>query len=226
MVAVYLGYFFHCGGSLITRQYVLTSASCLKMNGSISVGIAVHNWAWPHQRIAASEVKIHPNYKRKESSYDVGLIKLSKAVTISERVRPLCLPQNVEYERPGRHAIAAGWGETKSAQTDGSQGSLVNQYLKEIESRIVNTNDSIITAVGVNGRGVCYGDSGSPLFTRYADGKFHVIGVISRGPSNCSGPFLSPRISPINQWIRRNVMDSEPCEKAIYQIKPNDTSYM
>ncbi|KAF8777425.1 CLIP domain-containing serine protease 14D [Argiope bruennichi] len=133
---------------------------------------------------------------------------------------------NVEYERPGRHAIAAGWGETKSAQTDGSQGSLVNQYLKEIESRIVNTNDSIITAVGVNGRGVCYGDSGSPLFTRYADGKFHVIGVISRGPSNCSGPFLSPRISPINQWIRRNVMDSEPCEKAIYQIKPNDTSYM
>ncbi|XP_055944057.1 chymotrypsin-like elastase family member 2A isoform X2 [Argiope bruennichi] len=221
MVVVYKGYDSHCGGALITRQYVLTAAHCLEHPWSVSVGIAVHDLARPGQMIPASETIIHRNYIRGGPFYDVGLIKLADAVTLSQEVGTLCLPHNVKYERTGRHAIVAGWGRRTPPPTLKR-----SRFLREIDLEILYTDDLKIDARAVNGGGVCYSDSGSPLFTRYADGRYHVIGVTSGGEIDCLGLSSYPRISALNQWIMSNIMDSVPCEKASYQITPNETNYL
>nr|VZI48930.1 unnamed protein product [Spirometra erinaceieuropaei] len=124
----------YCGGTLISRSLVVTSAHCV---GSLvgcpdsAFGKVVQIAAQPEDRLhvligahdytqadASWQLRlvvyavVHPNYNEgaEDSGYDIALLKLREPIPQDERVRPICFPsKNVVLQR-GSIGYFTGWG--------------------------------------------------------------------------------------------------------------------
>jgi serine protease 56 len=98
---------------------VITAAHCIK-ESMVSVRLGEHNINSDNDGATPIDVPVewklaNENFDPKTVSNDVGLVKLKSAVTINDRVRPICLPfreplrsRDLTYYQP----FIAGWGST------------------------------------------------------------------------------------------------------------------
>ncbi|KAI9008549.1 trypsin-like cysteine/serine peptidase domain-containing protein [Hyaloraphidium curvatum] len=114
---------------------------------------------------------------------------------------------------------AVGWGLMRRADGQGFQSA---NSLQEVQVPIVahdqcrgyfgNVDDSVVCAGGDAGRNVCNGDSGGPLYMTDDAGRPVVVGVTSKGPTQCGiagVPAVWTRVSKFASWIRQIVATSE-----------------
>ena len=116
---------FTCGGTLITKDTVLTAAHCLEgkdNTNDITIRIGSDNVNDGDIMTVRKEVK-HPDYEdtvNGDYSYDVGLIFLTEEVQSNTQLPILndeCAILNNECTFPaeGSTAYALGWGVTNTA---------------------------------------------------------------------------------------------------------------
>jgi len=48
--------------------------------------------------IKAKKITVHPNHTLNEEVFDIAVVELEKAQTLSERVKPICLPGKGAYD--------------------------------------------------------------------------------------------------------------------------------
>lgn len=115
-----------CGGTLIHRDLVLTTASCLArtvgtdMKLEILLGISNTEDGFDYEQKVladAEDVRIHPNYGGIDPSdpnlivrYDVGVVKSRSWARYGENIQPICLPTG-RYKL--KNCAVAGMGLTK-----------------------------------------------------------------------------------------------------------------
>ena len=212
-----------CGGSLITKRFVLSGATCvfssdLNKAKYVKLGNVIRNQ--PNENTYRYEIEEsikHPEFSTKSIDNDIALFKLEKDVEFNDYVHPACLPSNNEEPDFG---IASGWGKPGYGQD-------LSIKLKKIVMEIFTQEDCQQKYLAENGRlrneidyetkicagshnmtniDTCHGDSGSPLqiASSYENCAWIIVGVTSFGHANCGitgVPGGYTRVWHYKEWI-------------------------
>ncbi|XP_053687224.1 brachyurin-like [Sabethes cyaneus] len=209
-----------CGGSILTRNYILTAAHCVFR---VQIGLAIMG---VHDRTAfepseqginfeASGVRVHEGYSQTNIRNDIAVVRLNHAIDFNARVQPVRIPAAGDSRHfAGLTGTASGFGRwtDSSTATSAVLRYVSNPILTEADclARWDNNANLIqpqnICVSGEGGRSPCHGDSGGPL-TIAEGGSSVQVGIVSFGSTaGCSigMPAVYVRVTHFRQWIVDN----------------------
>ncbi|XP_042252499.1 serine protease 33 [Thunnus maccoyii] len=215
-----------CGGSIITKNWVLSAAHCFPNPSDVSsyiiyVGRYQLNGFNPHQSVhRVSQVVIPSGYTEPHSGKDLALVQLSSPVTWSDHVRPICLPASGTLFPSGMQCYVTGWGNIRvdvPLQGVGtlqevqvpiiSQSSCQEMYRMHPTEKVDILYDMICAGYQEGGKDSCQGDSGGPLVCQMVNGTWVQAGVVSFG-LDCAQPNqpgVYTRLTSYSSFIRYSI---------------------
>jgi trypsin len=192
---------FYCGDSVITDQYVLTAAHCVKDVSPGALTVVHGSNYWPNGTFAeVSEVIPHENYGNFKN--DVALLKLATPLVFDEYTQAVPL-----HEGPvptGATVFISGFGRTDynsypSEQLKYNEMTALSQ--EECGSKTGVHFDGLICFNGPQGNGACLGDSGGPALY-----NGELVGVASFIVTSCgtTKPDGYVKVSYFLDWIHEH----------------------
>ncbi|XP_066457810.1 trypsin-like [Eleutherodactylus coqui] len=196
-----------CGGALIAKQWVVTSAQCFKSNTQVVVG--EHDltaFESKEQSINVHKAIRHPAFNSQTLVNDIMLLKLTKEVTINAFVQTVTLPSY--YAGSHVDCLVTGWGDTSATNADDPAN-----ILQCLDSPIIADNEcsfyypdritnSMFCAGYVGYSSTCKGDEGGPLV---CNGQLQ--GIVSWG-DRCSAakiPWVYTKVYNYLGWIQNTM---------------------
>ena len=222
-----------CGGTIINREWIVTAAHCVVMEGEDEDDEDFHLTP-QHLRIRAgfsrmdsqegryfniSEIVAHPDYTTDDFSSDIALIRLSSEIDLDDpgmaRVDIVSMDDASQgLTDPGVMAKVSGWGRLEYEGRAANQLQAIEVPIKHISETAYTSSfisDDMIIA-GTDDMDSCQGDSGGPMVVPDGNGWYKLAGVVSWGVE-CGRegyPGVYARVSYFEDWIGEYVVLSDP----------------
>merc|ERR1712083_560063 len=210
---------FMCGGTILNKRYVVTAAHCLydgQTQMTLKGGAKFRVMVGEHDHC-----KAQGSFVLASVDNDIAILKLSKDLTFSDKIKPACLPTNATKDYSGKASTVSGWGGTKAntpmEPVDQPRQCTLKETIinilkpssKKCSDFIGDSSSTTLLCGWAKGSDACQGDSGGPL-TVAENGKYVLLGVVSYG-SGCAteNPGVYARVQGFLPWIKNIIADGE-----------------
>lgn len=171
--------------------------------------------------VGIEKILLHKNYTRRASKggkIDMALLRLDREVTMGTYVHPICLPRTESESEivDDQELLVAGWGMTENRVTSTKKLFVdlhnvnLNECRRLINAPLIKIDETMICALGKNGKDSCQGDSGGSLMDmkKIDGGKFRYFlsGVVSKGLAcGTTKPGFYTNVYQQMDWIISNM---------------------
>ncbi|KMY90430.1 uncharacterized protein LOC6732472 [Drosophila simulans] len=213
------------GGSLITRDVVLTSSTKTYEVPETYLMVRAGEWDFnsdseqrAHEDVAIRKIVRHANRSVENGANNAALLFLARPLKLDHHINLICLPPpNRKFIH--NRCIVSGWG--KKTALDNSYMNV----LKKIDVPLVDRSvcqkqlqgpygkdfildNSLICAGGEPGKDSCKGDGGAPLACPLQSdpNRYELVGIVNFG-FGCGEPLPAAYtdVSEIRRWIDYNI---------------------
>ncbi|XP_045770710.1 transmembrane protease serine 9-like [Maniola jurtina] len=215
-----LGSVSSCGGSVVAREWVITSAHCTATRITIVVRAGVTSLTRPEFIVESTLYYNYPTYDSSRPGVvqpdDIALVKLPTKLDYSRNLQPIRIQSSADAHRNYEDLVvyASGFGRT---WTNGATTEVLRwTYLRAVSnptcaqlfgSSIITANTLCARYYNVTSQSVCQGDSGGPLVHVDARGVPILVGVssfVAGDPFGCHSGLPSgfARPGPFHSWYK------------------------
>ncbi|XP_049293932.1 tryptase delta-like [Anopheles funestus] len=204
-----------CAGILISPTHVLTTASCVSSQPTLTVLLGASDMTRIEQFIGVANILIHPNYSSLLNRDDIAILTMDRPTPLNDYIQVANLPRwsHMGNSFNGFGTTISGWGN--SGNRDNEPIPIPN--LHSIRTPVISNtvcglshsfirDDHICTSGDIGGP--CNGDDGGPVTITEA-GEAIVIGMHSFHYSGLFGcdrgrSAVHVRLSNYLNWIDGN----------------------
>ncbi|CAB3228647.1 unnamed protein product [Arctia plantaginis] len=176
--------YYGCGGSIVSKYYVVTAAHCLARMQKIYLRIGSTQKYSGGTEYETTTFYSHPRYKSPDFDYDVGVVNIPKGMDLDgTNASTIRLVGFGNDPQDGEDVTLTGWGDTAENGTS-------SNILRVVEVPIVNrtrcnellnyriTSRMFCAGTEEGGKDTCQGDSGGPAVINSSG---QLAGIISFG---------------------------------------------
>ncbi|XP_050420347.1 phenoloxidase-activating factor 2-like [Adelges cooleyi] len=193
--------FYHCGGSLIKPNVVLTTAHCVIQKDPSTIVVRAGEWdlqtekeIFMHQDRRASRIVTHNEYYAGGLHNDVALIFIEDPFVLQETVKTICLPQqNQQFDLA--LCFSSGWGKEVTT----NNYTISRRTSEGVTHEVGHYNVSILKKVElpIVPRDICENTlRGTRLGPRFRLHESFICAGGEEGKDTCKGDGGSPLMCP------------------------------
>nr|XP_006126780.1 granzyme H-like [Pelodiscus sinensis] len=206
----------HCGGFLVTRNFVLTAAHCKGDSITVILGAQNVKQQESSQQVIPVRRQIrHRQHNSETGNNDIMLLQLQKPAHLNSEVGLLRLPPANQQVEPGTVCSVAGWGRTRANRKGGSemlqevnltvQDDSECQRIPEVKNHKYNSTTMMCVGDPKKPQASFKGDSGGPLVCDEV-----AQGIVSWGSPSGKPPRVYVKVSTFIPWIQEMMRRLQP----------------